>query len=816
MERAKWRKMIRWQRWMTVMLGAGLLISCSQLPLEQLPSANQGERIKLLVMHFTAGNFADSRDVLVDKGGVSAHYLIPAAADPSYPRGDLRIYQLVDESKRAWHAGRSYWQGRSQLNDQSIGIEIVNEPECQATAPGLGVAPQCDYPDFEPAQIELLIALARDILRRNPDISPTRIVGHGDIAPARKIDPGPRFPWYALYQAGIGAWYEPERVEYYRQQFVEAPPTLGLIQRGLRQYGYGVLETGELDEQTRVTLRAFQMHFLPEAVTGWADNHTAAVLFALLERYFPRRLERLMARYEREQATPALAHQPLAPGQLARWFPEAERSDRHWVNDRALFKGYRGRGEIIIDNDNAVSADIYINGEKINIARPMKAAEQYRYSLRRRTRDGDNTLRIDNIQPKGARLHVTIPYPELIDNSQQHADAFARVDKLIETEVAAGFPGAVLLVIKNGEIVKHSAYGYARKYADGGASMTPPTEMRRETLFDLASNTKMFATNLALMKLISEGRVALDKPVHHYLPEYRGEGREARLVRDLLNHRSGYPAQVQFYRPDNALGPGFFSQDPARTRELLLTRVPFAVGRGHRHQYSDINYLLLGLLIERLTGQTLDGYVESEIYGPLKLRNTRYNPLQKGFSPEQFAATEILGSSRGGRRQYDNVRTHVLQGEVHDETAFYSMGGVAGHAGLFATAGDLGILVQVLLNQGGYGEQQLFSPRVMTQFVSPGSADGSYGLGWRRANHGDRRWHFGPYASPRAFGHTGWTGTVTVVDPDHDLAIVLLTNTRHSPVVGDQQHYRFTGKAYETGRYGSVIALVYEALLNGR
>ena len=203
------------------------------------------------------------------------------------------------------------------------------------------------------------------------------------------------------------------------------------------------------------------------------------------------------------------------------------------------------------------------------------------------------------------------------------------------------------------------------------------------------------------------------------------------------------------------------------------------------------------------------------MYAPLKLTNTLFNPLKKGFKPQQFAATELSGNTRDGRIKFDNVRTSVLQGQVHDERAYYSLDGVAGHAGLFSNAHDLAVLCQLLLNNGGYGDQQLFSASALAQFLTPQSSDETYGLGFRLAgNNQARRWHFGPYASAQAYGHTGWTGTVTVIDPAYDLAIVLLTNARHSAIKGSQKRYEFTGKQFETAQYGSVVSLIYEALLN--
>ncbi|GAC08981.1 penicillin binding protein PBP4B [Paraglaciecola chathamensis] len=811
-----------WQRSVLISILTVGIVSCATMPISDMPSKNFGHRVKFLVMHFTAIDYQKSVHALVDEGGLSAHYLIPESNDPSYPNDSLEILKLVDEDKRAWHAGNSVWQGRSELNDSSIGIEIVNVPECHfdseaKTTSEHGENRLCVFPDYDPKQIELLIALSKDILARNPDISPTRVVGHADIAPARKNDPGPRFPWFELYQAGIGAWYDNDTFEQYWQRFNQYQPNIGLVQSALRAYGYNVLETGIRDEQTRNAISAFQMHFLPWQVTGKADSKTAAAIFALLDKYFNKKAKTLMARYIEEQVPQTKDIKVVKHGQVDEVFPMQQRSTRQLVNDRKRFKAYQGRGQIQLTSQGAAKADIYVNGQKLNITQPFAPDESYEYSLKRRTRDGMNTLRVDNILPQGSELKVTIPSPVLVDNSASYQNRFKQVDDLIEQDVKNGFPGAVLLVMQNGEIIKRSAYGDARKYADGGELLPSPQKMRTDTLFDIASNTKMFATNLALMKLVSEGKLDVNAPIEQYMPDYQGGGRDTRLVRDLLTHTAGYAPQVRFFTPDNGVSKSLYSQNPQRTDQLLLNRVPFAMGRNVKAVYSDTDYMLLGMLVERLTGMGLDAYVEHQIYQPLGLTNTLFNPLLKGRAKAEFAATEIQGNSRGGRVSFDNMREYVLQGEVHDEKAFYSLGGVAGHAGLFSTVDDLAVLGQLLLNGGGYGQTQIFDEAALQQFIKPEERDDSYGLGWRRAGHGQSKWHFGPYASAQAYGHTGWTGTVSVIDPKYDLAIFLLSNARHSKVQEDDSgHVEFAGKTFETGKYGSVISLVYEAVLNGK
>ena len=267
------------------------------------PSPNEDDRVRFLVLHYTDGNFQRSLHHLTNAEApapVSAHYLLTA---PAAPAPEPRVYRLVDENRRAWHAGISHWQGRTGLNDTSIGIEIVYEPMCQSVdAPSLPAAPggeasDCTYPEYPPAQIETLIRLARDVLSRHPEIDPTGVVGHSDIAPNRKIDPGPRFPWQRLHEAGIGAWYDAADVARFVERLEAMPPSLPLLQEALRAYGYDIAVSGVLDAPTRAALFAFQTHFRPEQRDAEPGSQTTATALALLARYRPAALAAIGEKY---------------------------------------------------------------------------------------------------------------------------------------------------------------------------------------------------------------------------------------------------------------------------------------------------------------------------------------------------------------------------------------------------------------------------------------------------------------------------------------------------------------------------------------
>lgn len=225
-------------------------------------SENQDSRVLFIVLHYTVLDWEKSLKVLTTGGQVSSHYLV--RDNPA------RIYQLVDENRRAWHAGPSFWAGNANLNSGSIGIEIVNPG--YVDGPGGRV-----YAPFPQAQIDQVIALVRDIQARH-QVRPDRIIGHADIAPGRKQDPGPNFPWKQLADAGLIAWPDANVVMLKRLEHEVAPRDIAWLQERLARIGYSVSRSGVMDEMTRDVISTFQMKYRPSDIAGQPDAETAALI----------------------------------------------------------------------------------------------------------------------------------------------------------------------------------------------------------------------------------------------------------------------------------------------------------------------------------------------------------------------------------------------------------------------------------------------------------------------------------------------------------------------------------------------------------
>ncbi|MCL4515670.1 MAG: serine hydrolase [Firmicutes bacterium] len=330
------------------------------------------------------------------------------------------------------------------------------------------------------------------------------------------------------------------------------------------------------------------------------------------------------------------------------------------------------------------------------------------------------------------------------------AARLARAREVLARAVENGaFPGAVALVVRHGRIVLHEAVGKA--------SLRPATrEMTRETIFDLASVTKVVATLPSVMILLERGQLRLDDAVTRFIPEFGQAGKEGVLIRHLLTHTAG-------------LAPFGFLYRCCGTREKILARIceyPLGNPVGTVEVYSDLGLIVLGEIVERVSGRPLDQFAQEEIFTPLGMADTRYRP-----------PVELRG--RIAATEDDPWRGRVLVGEVHDENA-YAMGGVSGHAGLFSTAQDLAIYAQLFLNGGEYGGRRILSPVTIRRVTSRQDAAvpvSTRGLGWQIkdptfASAGD-------LLSPEAYGHTGFTGTMIWIDPVLDLFIILLTNRVH-------------------------------------
>ncbi len=322
---------------------------------------------------------------------------------------------------------------------------------------------------------------------------------------------------------------------------------------------------------------------------------------------------------------------------------------------------------------------------------------------------------------------------------------YSSVDSFIESSISnSAFPGAVLLIGNKDSIIYQNAFGHFT-YENNSPDVST------STIYDLASLTKVIATTTAIMLLVDKKMISLDDKVITYLPEFRNNSKGDITIRNLLKHNSGLPAWKKFY------------PEKKTKSEILhdICSIKPEFKPGSKTQYSDLGFITLGIIIEKITGMSLDNFCVKEIFEPLKMNNTFFNP-DKNLKPE-IAPTEIDNYWRG----------KLIQGEVHDETASI-MNGVSGHAGLFSTSEDLYKLVKVLMNEGMKENTQFISSSTIKEFLKNESKSESRLLGWdAKSKTGSSA---GQYFSENSFGHTGFTGTSIWADPEQNLIVVFLTN----------------------------------------
>ena len=323
--------------------------------------------------------------------------------------------------------------------------------------------------------------------------------------------------------------------------------------------------------------------------------------------------------------------------------------------------------------------------------------------------------------------------------------SFLEVDSIIEKAISdSAFPGAVLLVSRDMRIVHEKAYG---TYTYDPASPKVTTS----TIFDLASVSKVVGTTTAAMILIDREELNLDDKVIKYLPEFNNNGKENITIKNLLLHNSGLAAFKKYY-------------DVYSTAKEVINDIMNLTpeqGPGSKYVYSDLGMIILQKVIERITGQSLDKFLEENLFAPLGMTSTMYNPPTE--SKDNCMPTELD----------DFWRMRQLQGEVHDERA-YMLNGVAGHAGLFSTANDLAKFLQMILREGNYQGRQYIKPETIELFTKKQSDQSSRGLGWdTKSPEGSSA---GKYFSLLSWGHTGYTGTSVWTDPELKTFVILLTN----------------------------------------
>jgi CubicO group peptidase (beta-lactamase class C family) len=343
----------------------------------------------------------------------------------------------------------------------------------------------------------------------------------------------------------------------------------------------------------------------------------------------------------------------------------------------------------------------------------------------------------------------------VIASTPGYAQSFAQVDAIVRQGIRKGiYPGAVVVIGRKDSVLYARGYGHFT-WSPKSSIPTPDS-----TLWDIASITKVMGTTSAAMRLVDANRLSLDAPVYQYLPRFAGGAKNRVTVRMLLDHTSGLRAYVPFFKL-------------AKTRDAaisLLYAERLVREPGEKPVYSDLNAILLGLLLENLSGLPLERLVAREVFEPLGLSASSYH--LSGAARRKTVPTAVW-------------RGQPVQGQVNDPNAAM-LGGAAGHAGIFTTGMDLARYAQVWLRNGVGPRGPWVAPATIRRFLSPGANTGPRLLGWDTPElDGKQPSLYGTLISPSAYGHTGFTGTELWIDPAHDLFLVFLTNGTFDPRAGN-------------------------------
>ncbi len=384
-------------------------------------------------------------------------------------------------------------------------------------------------------------------------------------------------------------------------------------------------------------------------------------------------------------------------------------------------------------------------------------------------------------------LHTTVN-AQFTKNEKEKAELIATIDSILNGAVThEEIPGAVIQVKQDGKIICKQAYGYSQKYDFSHHLLADPPKMNTETLFDMASLTKVIGTTTSIMLLVDRGLIHVDDPVGKYIKGFDTLPKSAITIRHLLTHTAGL---IEWY-------PLFYRSSKRQTTYDVIHSLPLKYPVGQRRSYSDLGFMLLGEIVEKVSGLPLDAFEKKNIFIPLGMTHTMYKPLQHGRTAN-IAATS-LGNPYEKRMVYDSSlgftvkeidpaswngwRNYVLKGEVNDGNAWYALEGISGHAGLFSTVDDVQKLVDMLMNKGKLGNKQFIAEAVIDSFFVEDRFHN--GLGWMM----DSANSFMKDGPAETFGHTGFTGTSIAVVPQYHLSIILFINRQNMGLLRSGQYY---------------------------